>query len=292
MSTEDKPTTPVTPVTAATVIMLRDGSDGLEVLMVERTRKADFAGGALLFPGGKVDAADQDVMTSGRCALGDDIPADRRAIRIAGVREVFEESNILFAREMGSPDLISEERAKALSAKYRRPLLDGDVTLNDIAEAENLQIASDRLVPFAHWITPVGGKRRFDTHFLVARAPRDQLAHHDDWETLDTIWIQPVTAIADAEADRRRVVFPTRMNLKKVSQSATADEAVDLAAKTPVVTVLPVTKEVDGQRFIKIPIEAGYGISETTVDYSASDQPPPPGYNQDGTKQDGTKKEG
>ena len=88
---------------------------------------------------------------------------------------------------MGSSGLISEERAKTLSAKYRRPLLDSDLTLIDIAEAEDLQIASDRLVPFAHWITPEGSKRRFDTHFLVARAPRDQLAHHDDWETLDTI---------------------------------------------------------------------------------------------------------
>ncbi|MDE0810311.1 MAG: NUDIX hydrolase [Alphaproteobacteria bacterium] len=286
MSTEDKPTTLVTPVTAATVIMLRDGPKGMEVLMVERTRKADFAGGALLFPGGKVDAADQDVIKAGRCGLSDDLSDHFRAIRIAGVREVFEESNILFAREKGSSGLISEERAKALSAKYRRPLLDSDLTLIDIAEAEDLQIASDRLVPFAHWITPEGSKRRFDTHFLVARAPRDQLAHHDDWETLDTIWIKPLTAIADAEADRRRVVFPTRMNLKKVSQSATADEAVALAAATPVVTVLPITREVDGKRFIKIPIEAGYGISETTVDYTASDQPPPPGYNQDGTKKE------
>ena len=274
MSSEDTAKTPVTPVPAATVIMLRDGTDGLEVLMVQRTRKADFAGGALLFPGGKVDAADLNVISGG------DVPEPLRAIRVAGVREVFEEANILFARESGATDLISEDRAKALSLKYRQPLLDHEVTLHDIAEAEDLQIASDRLVPFAHWITPESSRRRFDTHFLVARAPTGQLAHHDDWETLETIWIKPLTAIADAEADRRRVVFPTRMNLKKVSQSATADAAVDLAARTPVVTVLPVTNEVDGKRFIKIPIEAGYGISEALVDYSASDQPPPPGHQQ------------
>jgi 8-oxo-dGTP pyrophosphatase MutT (NUDIX family) len=278
MSSEDKPKAPVTPVPAATVITLRDGAGGLEVLMVQRTRKADFAGGALLFPGGKVDPADHGVITAGRCAVSDDVALDRRALRVAGVREVFEEANILFAREMGEAELISSERARDISAKWRKPLLDNEATLLDVAEAENLQIASDRLVPFAHWITPVGGKRRFDTHFLVARAPKGQLALHDGWETLDTIWIDPLTAIADAEADRRRVVFPTRMNLKKVSQSATADQAVDLAAKTPVVTVLPVTKEVEGQRYIKIPMEAGYGISETTVDYSASDQPPPPSH--------------
>jgi 8-oxo-dGTP pyrophosphatase MutT (NUDIX family) len=275
MSANDKPFTPVTPVPAATVMMLRDTADGIEVLMVERTREADFAGGALLFPGGKVDDADHDVIRSGRCALPPDLPDDRRAIRIAGVREVFEEANILFAREMGSTALISEDRAEALSQKYRKPLLDNEIGLNDIAEAENLQIASDRLVPFAHWITPVRSKRRFDTHFMVARAPKDQLAHHDGWETLGTIWIKPLAAIADAEADRRRVVFPTRMNLKKVAESPTADEAVARAAKTPIVSVLPVSKEVDGKRFIKIPIEAGYGISEATVDYTASDQPPP-----------------
>ena len=280
MSSEDTAKTPVTPVPAATVIMLRDGTEGLEVLMVQRTRKADFAGGALLFPGGKVDAADLDVINGGRCALPADIPEHLRAIRVAGVREVFEEANILFARESGATELISEDRAKALSLKYRQPLLDREVTLHDIAEAEDLQVASDRLVPFAHWITPESSRRRFDTHFLVARAPTGQLAHHDDWETLETIWIEPLTAITDAEADRRRVVFPTRMNLKKVSQSATVDAAVDLAARTPVVTVLPVTKEVDGKRFIKIPIEAGYGISEALVEYSASDQPPPPGHQQ------------
>jgi len=276
MSSDETPKTPVTPVPAATVLMLRDGAEGLEVLMVQRTREADFAGGALLFPGGKVDTADHEVIKSGRCALTDDIADDRRAIRIAGVREVFEEANILFAREMGETALISEDRAKALSKKYRQPLLDNELGLNDIAEAENLQIASDRLVPFAHWITPFKSKRRFDTHFLVARAPRDQLAHHDGWETLGTTWIKPLEAIADAEADRRRVVFPTRMNLKKVAESPTADEAVERAANTTIVSVLPQTTEVDGKRFIKIPIEAGYGISEALVDYTASDQPPPP----------------
>ncbi len=265
----------VTPVPAATVMTLRDGTDGLEVLMVQRTRKADFAGGALLFPGGKVDDADFAVIRAGRCALPDNIPDERRALRVAGIREVFEEANILFAREAGSSGIVSTQRTTDLSRRYRSDLLSGTVTLHDIAETENLEIATDRLVPFAHWITPVGGRRRFDTHFLVARAPRGQLASHDGWETLETLWIAPATVIAEAEAGKRRVVFPTRMNLKKVSQSATADEAVETAASIPVVTVLPEVREADGVRHLCIPIEAGYGISETTVDYSASDQPPP-----------------
>lgn len=266
---------PVTPVPAATVMALRDTEQGIEVLMVQRTRKADFAAGALLFPGGKVDRADHDVVRAGRCALGGDVPDDERAIRVAGVREVFEEANLLFAREPGASELIGSDRTRRISARYRAGLLDGSVSLLDIAEAEGLEIASDRLVRFAHWITPEGGRRRFDTHFLVARAPRGQLALHDGWETLETLWIRPETAIAEAEAGLRRVVFPTRMNLRKVACSATADEAVRTAAATPVVTVQPDVREIDGKRHLKIPIEAGYGISETVVDYSASDQPPP-----------------
>ena len=266
----------VEPVPAATVMALRDRPGGIEVLMVQRTRKADFAGGALLFPGGKVDEADRAAARSGRCALPDGLAEEAAAIRVAGVREVFEEANILFAREAGAADPISTERALALSAKHRPALLAGATTLLEIAEAEDLEIACDRLVPFARWITPEGGRRRFDTHFLVARAPRGQVALHDGRETLETLWIEPEAAIADAEAGRRRVVFPTRMNLRKVARSATADEAVALAARTPIVTVQPQVREAGGRRHLKIPIEAGYGLSETTVDYSASDRPPPP----------------
>ena len=273
--TRDNSLPPVRPVPAATVMTLRDGDEGLEVLMVQRTRKADFAGGALLFPGGKVDDADFDVIRAGRCALDESVPDDRRVLRVAGVREVFEEANILFVREAGSSEIVTTGRAAELSNRYRASLLAGEITLNDMAETEDLQIATDRLVPFAHWITPVGGRRRFDTHFLVARAPRGQLASHDGWETLDVVWITPDAAIFDAEAGNRRVVFPTRMNLRKVARSATAEEAVLEASRTPVVTVLPEVQEADGVRHLRIPIEAGYGISEATVDYSASDQPPP-----------------
>ena len=92
---------------------------------------------------------------------------------------------------------------------------------------------------------------------------------------MDTIWIRPKTAIEDAKAGKRRVVFPTRMNLKKVDESPDVQTAINVAKNTPVVTVLPEVSEVDGGRHLKIPIEAGYGISEITVDYAASDQPPP-----------------
>ena len=110
---------------------------------------------------------------------------------------------------------------------------------------------------------------------MVAKTPNGHIASHDGSETLDTIWIDPLSAIKEAEEGKRRVVFPTRMNLKKVSESKTAKAAVERARETPVVTVLPEVRDINGGRHLKIPIEAGYGISEISVDYAASDQPPP-----------------
>ena len=271
----ETPKDPVTPIPAATVISLRDTPTGMEVLMVQRTKKADFAGGALLFPGGKVDDSDYEVLKLDRCSLPNDVPDNQKALRVAGVREMFEEAGLLFVRDLGDTQVISKERAEVLKNIYRQDLLSQKITFHEIVEAEDLVVASDLLIPFAHWITPITGRKRFDTHFLVAQSPDGHIASHDGSETLDTVWIDPLTAITEAEEGKRRVVFPTRMNLKKVSESTTAESAIRLAKITPVVTVLPEVHDVDGGRHLKIPIEAGYGISEITVDYAASDQPPP-----------------
>ena len=271
----ETPKVPVKPVPAATVISLRDSPTGIEVLMVQRTKKADFAGGALLFPGGKVDDSDYEIIKSDCCSLTDEIPDNLRAIRIAGVREMFEEAGLLFARAHGEDKVINEDRAEQINNKYRTDLLSQKITFHDIVTTESLIVACDLLVPFAHWITPITGRKRFDTHFLVAKTPNGHIASHDGSETLDTIWIDPLSAIKEAEEGKRRVVFPTRMNLKKVSESKTAKAAVERARETPIVTVLPEVRDINGGRHLKIPIEAGYGISEINVDYAASDQPPP-----------------
>ena len=256
-------------------MVLRDTPSGIEVLMVQRTKKADFAGGALLFPGGKVDEDDHHLLASKLCDFSEAIDNELRALRIAGAREIFEEAGLLFARDPESRQLIDDVRAQEINGKYRQKLLEKELTFSQIVSDEGLMVATDLLVPFAHWITPITGKKRFDTHFLIAKALKNHEASHDGSETLDTIWIRPKTAIEDAKAGKRRVVFPTRMNLKKVDESPDVQTAINVAKNTPVVTVLPEVSEVDGGRHLKIPIEAGYGISEITVDYAASDQPPP-----------------
>ena len=259
--------TPVEAVGASTVLLVRDGDSGLEVFMVVRHREIDFASGALVFPGGKVDPGDADPALCSRCG---GIPEDRMAFLVAAIRETFEEAGILLARPHGGDRVIDPERHERIAEKYRAALDVGDIVIRDIVEAEDLDLACDLLVPFAHWITPEWQRRRFDTHFFVAHAPERLLAMHDGTESVDSVWINPAQALADAEAKRRTVVFPTRMNLGKLGRSATAEDAVAAARATPVVTVLPTVEEVDGGRFIRIPEAAGYGTTGELVNYGSS----------------------
>jgi GR25 family glycosyltransferase involved in LPS biosynthesis len=114
------------------------------------------------------------------------------------------------------------------------------------------------MVHFAHWITPRIVPKVFDTQFFVARAPVDHVALHDGSESTDSEWLRPEAAVADAESGKRTLVFPTRMNLLKLAQHKTVDEAMAAARATPVVTVQPEPVAHPKGRTLKIPAEAGY----------------------------------
>lgn len=230
--------------------------------MVARHHQIDFATGALVFPGGAVDQADSDPRLRRLATLADRLDDAALALRVAGIRESFEECGVLLARPRGSSELVSGKRLLDLAPRYREPLEQGQVTMADMAEAEGLELALDLMVPFAHWITPPHMPKRFDTFFLLAPAPVDQVAEHDGRESVDSVWIRPEDAIADAEAERRTVIFPTRMNLMKLARSATVGEALARARSQPVVPVLPTVERVPGGRIMRIPAEAGYGASE------------------------------
>jgi 8-oxo-dGTP pyrophosphatase MutT (NUDIX family) len=262
-----RPAAPVTPVGAATVLLLRDGAEGLEVFMVVRHREIDFASGALVFPGGKVDPGDQEPALRG---AGGDLSAADLAFRVAAIRETFEEAGVLLARPRGGARLIDAERLERIARRHRQPLHDGAIAMRDIVEAEELELACDLLVPFAHWVTPEGQRRRFDTHFFLAAAPEQVAARHDGTESVDSVWIRPAAALADAESGRRIVVFPTRMNLGKLGRDRTVRAALETARGTAIVTVMPTSRKVEGGRLLKIPLEAGYGVSEILVNYGGA----------------------
>jgi 8-oxo-dGTP pyrophosphatase MutT (NUDIX family) len=233
--------------------------------MVQRHHGIDFARGALVFPGGKVDAGDANAGLRSRVAGAEALDPAALALRIAGVRETFEECGVLLARGWGESALLPEARVVALERRYRARLLGGELGIGAIAEREDLELAADLLVPFAHWITPEGAPRRFDTHFYLVEAPLDQVAAHDGNESVDSVWIEPGRALEEGRAGRRTVVFPTRLNLAKLGRSRSVQEALERARREPVVTVLPRIERVEGGAVIRIPEAAGYGICEAPL---------------------------
>ncbi len=260
---DDKKKAPILP--AATVLLLRESEGELQVFMVVRHHQIDFASGALVFPGGKVDTSHDTGTIHELCDGSDDIPDDLLAFRVAAIREAFEECGVLLARDAATGELVTGARALELDA-YREQLVKGDITMLNFAREHGLTLAVDLMVPFAHWITPDMMPKRFDTHFFLAVAPEDHIAAHDGSENVDSVWINPSQAMNEAEEGKWTIIFPTLMNVKKLAESATVEGAMNTARTSKIVTVLPVVKQGEKGPVLTIPAEAGYGITEQSLE--------------------------
>lgn len=253
---------------AATIVLLRDGPDGLEVFMLVRHHAIDFASGALVFPGGRVE--DQDFALAGNVALcpnPDGLEVDAMAFRLAAIRETFEECGVLFARHATSATLIDGGISREAERTHRAALAAGQIGFDAVLTSYGLRPAVDLLTHFAHWITPRNQPKRYDTHFFLAKAPAEHLAGHDGAESVDSLWITPRQVLTDTGSGRFKLVFATQMNLMKLANFKTTSEAIAAARAASVVTVLPEVTRIDGtRRVLRIPIEAGYGAAEFMVD--------------------------
>ena len=254
--TEASSAVPILP--AATILLLRD-TPAFEVLMVKRHHQIDFASGALVFPGGKTHAGDHDGSWELHAIGWAQCPPHKRALRIAAIREAYEETGILLARVADGTAFRGDERAGAARGEItadRRAFL-------DLISELDLRVDLEALSVFARWITPPLTPKRFDTWFYVAVAPPDQLALCDGWETVDAEWIEPLEALRLAERGERKVIFPTRMNLRLLAEAEGARDAIARAMARTLVTVEP--KIIDGPegRMLVLPPDAGYGaVSE------------------------------
>lgn len=238
---------------ASTLILLRDTPD-FEVLMVQRHHQIDFASGALVFPGGKAHADDQDPRWTDHVLPAAD-GAAQQALRIAAVREVFEEAGLLMARDQNGRPLEIEP----CPLEVRQAVDRGETPFLDVVRSYDARLDLAALDVFARWITPPVTPKRFDTWFYVAKAPEGQLAVCDGRETVDACWISPHAALSDGLEGRRKLVFPTRMNLQLLMQSASSDAAIAAARQRPRVAVQPeVRREGDGALLV-LPEWAGYG---------------------------------
>ncbi len=260
----DKPTVPAVP--AATILLLRAGSSQdasgapMEVFMVVRHHQIDFASGALVFPGGKAEPQDFDEALIPMLQGAHSDP-NMRAIQVSAIREAFEECGVLLAREAGNEAMVPGKRLSELE-HYREKLNSGEVSLLDFLNTEQLVLACDTLTHFAHWITPEMMPKRFDTHFYLAMAPSDHVALHDGYESVDSVWISPADAIAEAAAGTKTVIFPTLRNLEKLGVSDSPEAAIAAATTAAVVPVLPWIEQREDGNYLRIPDAAGYAVNE------------------------------
>lgn len=245
----------VAAVPAATILIVRDAAAGLEVFMVKRHHQIDFVAGALVFPGGKASPPDFDAALLEESDGIEAWSADNRVLAAAAIREAFEESGILLARDSRTGKIVDSERLAALQP-WRPALESGERSLLDMVRSERLRLACDALVPFAHWITPKMMPKRFDTLFFLARAPEGHIGSHDGRESVDSIWIQPQEAIADRK--KWNVIFPTKLNLMKLARSHSVEDAIQAARAAPPVIVEPWVEDGPEGRILRIRGDAGY----------------------------------
>ncbi|RMD85028.1 MAG: NUDIX domain-containing protein [Candidatus Dadabacteria bacterium] len=257
---------PPTPRDASTVLLLRDGRQGLEVFMVKRSSELGFLGGHHVFPGGAVDPSDADPIYE-RFLLGFDAervaerfgmkePGRARAHVVAALRELFEESGILLAAPRGAVGSL------APTARYlqeaRRRVARGELSFADFLSRLGVHLAADRLHYFAHWVTPESGSRRFDTRFFLARMPEGQHAEHDRGETIDGEWVRPADALARYARREIELVPPTICSLDRLRLHETVGEALEAARQLDVVEVIPRIVLVDGDVTILYPGDEDY----------------------------------
>jgi 8-oxo-dGTP pyrophosphatase MutT (NUDIX family) len=262
-ATTDIKKEPPPPRPATTVLLLRpsrlgDAVSDLEVFMVVRHHQIDAFSGALVFPGGKLEEADGDQRLRARSTASATFSAEELKFRVAGIREAFEECGILLAYKRGQNALLGAAELAPIEARWRKKLGDDEASIVDLVEAEDLELATELMTPYAHWITPTFAPRRFDTWFFLAEAPQDQVALHDGSESTDSVWIGAQAAIDEAKSGKRTLVHATYKNLELLAEGGTVAGAIDQAKRRKIVTVQPWVEQREGKRFLHIPDGAGY----------------------------------
>jgi glyoxylase-like metal-dependent hydrolase (beta-lactamase superfamily II)/8-oxo-dGTP pyrophosphatase MutT (NUDIX family) len=220
---------------ACTVVLVRDGADGLEVLLLRRDPAARFLGGFHVFPGGAIGPEDRDPRGYERISgldgdaanarLG--LAADALSYWVAAVRETFEECGIVLAVDAAQGTL-DAERWPAAQAD-RAAVHAGTLALGEWLARHRLVVPANALVYFDHWLTPPTRPRRFDTRFFLARAPNGQRASHDGAEVVEARWVRPADALAEAKRGTIEIANATTATLRMLAQRGSADEALAAA---------------------------------------------------------------
>lgn len=250
---------PATP--AATLVIFRNAPEGgaPQILMVERAASMSFAGGAAVFPGGRVDDADRDF--AGVLGASDDEARDELAARIAAVRETLEETGLVVGLEQRpTRDQALRARDMLLTRKELAPVL------IDMGWS----LAPDSLLPFARWRPKHKHLRVYDTRFYMAdlgTGAVDLLV--DQTENTHLFWASAGEALNLADNGSIKIIFPTRRNLERLAQFGSFDDAVAHIERYPSRMITPFMEMRDGVPWLAIPSDAGYPVTGEVLDSAA-----------------------
>ena len=237
-------------IPAATLVIFRDAAEGApELLMVRRSNNMVFAAGAVVFPGGRVDADDHYLAK----VFGNDMDENEAAARVAAIRETLEET--------GVPIAIEGDLAEATVAKARREILEG-ADFSEVIAANGWQIILDKLESFARWCPAHKHERIFDTRFYLADGRHYKGAvTMSDGENSHAFWTSAQAMIDRADAGESHIIFPTRRNLERLALFSNFDEAVEQARAHPIKAITPYFETVNGVDSLSIESGLGYPVT-------------------------------
>jgi 8-oxo-dGTP pyrophosphatase MutT (NUDIX family) len=259
---------PAIPAPSATIVLLRDrAAEGVEILLIQRHRASKFAAGDHVFPGGKIEVADHPDDVARWCAGLD----GEHAARVLGatdgtrtalahwtgaIREAFEEVGVLLAVDAaGGPPRVDPAKL----AEYRRACQGDHRAFWDLIRTEQLTLMTDRLVYFAHWITPEENPLRFDVRFFAAPMPEGQDAEADDREIIGVRWLSPREAFEAQSRGEISLRRPTVANLKFFESASSVAGALAGLAGRDIPTIRPrVITDANGKQRALLPADPGW----------------------------------
>lgn len=221
---------------ASTVMVVRQGEEGPEVYCVRRHPKLRAWGGAVAFPGGKIDESDFDPMFEDwataphpRTAAFGESPSMTRACVVAAVRECFEEVRLLPV--VGGCE---HQRVERMWERWR-----GGEALGALLKSEGLVLQLGGLVPVARWVTPRPQPIRFDARFYVMALPVGQVGSNNLAESLEGCWSRPAKILERFERSEVEVLPPTQWMLNMLSKYEMIDDIFAFAERQTLKTIYP-----------------------------------------------------
>lgn len=257
-------TTP--PLDSASVVLLRDSAQGMQVLLLKRHQASNVLGGAFVFPGGKLDQADQspallaklsqDAATLQQRLAEPELGTERAAgLFVAAIREAFEECRILLGQATTNP----------LKLQALQNALASGQSWSEAFQNLSLQLSTDHLVPWTRWITPRQASvtsKRFDTRFFITRVPEGQTAEHDNFEATETLWTTPREALIRYWDHQIELAPPQIMGLVQLARHTHTQSALTEAQSRRPPVVKPEPFDQDGIRTICYPGDPRHSVQQ------------------------------